>query len=116
MATANTPARERRPDSGKVEAAMNRVLAAEEQAQLTLERCRAEAEELIAAADAKASRISARTEERLKAAHRIADAMIERTLAALENGEATPDADERVRGRLEAAIAALADEIVGVAR
>jgi len=103
-------------DSRSVDLAINRVLAAERDARAAVETCREDAERILDQAEAHSRRISRRSEQRVKAAHQIADARVERTLRRLAeddvHGLAGPvtETDEE---RLERALERLVDEIVG---
>lgn len=103
-------------DRDRIDAAFNRVLAAEAQARLHLEACRQEAAALIAAAEARARAIRERTDRHLGRAHRTADAGVARARAALLPDPAPPDPPDGVAAPdagLDRAIAALVDEILG---
>lgn len=103
-------------DTGSVDEAINRVLAAERDARKAVEQCRSEATHIIAAAEERARRISGRAEKRINAAHRIADRAVERALAELRGKvqERQGDRDSaRDRERIDQAVATLVDEIIG---
>jgi len=96
-----------------VDAAFNRVLAAEAQARAAIERCRQQAAGRVAAAEREARAIARRAERRIQAAHRIADRGIARALtdlAAAGDGNAGPTPDAAV---VDALAAALAAELTG---
>jgi len=99
-----------------VDQAINQVLAAERDAREAVERCRAEAEAILAAAEERVGRIGRSTERRVRAAHRTADRAVERALKELlgadvgEDDHAAAVADE---ARVDRAVETLADEIVG---
>lgn len=103
----------------RVDEAMNRVLAAEREAREAVETCRGEAAAVLRRAEETAAAIGRRAERRVRAAHQIADAAVERALAALAGtrpagGETAPAAAQvEAVGR---AVAALVEEIVGGAR
>ncbi|MBK1719623.1 hypothetical protein [Thiocystis violacea] len=95
--------------------AFNRVLEAEARARERIDACRLEAASLIKTAEERARRIGERTDARLLKAHRLADASVERALGSLpRTAEAGGDPDGRALARLERAVAALADEIIGL--
>ncbi len=106
-----------------VDEAMNRVLAAERDARLAVAECRAEAARIVALAETRARALSGRSEARIKAAHRIADAAIARALADLAEVPAGADLDEPTQGAphgvaaipeaLAKAVETLAGEILG---
>lgn len=107
-----------RAESAAVDAAINRVLAAEEESRAAVERCAEQAAEIVAAAQAQADRIEQRTEERVRRAHRIADQRLEgvwRELAA-ENGNDDEALELPSAEELDRAIALLIDEMVGPRR
>ena len=97
-----------------VDAAFNRVLAAEAQARAAIERCRQQAAGRVAAAEREARAIARRAERRIQAAHRIADRGIARALtdlaAAGDDANAGPTPDAAV---VDALAAALAAELTG---
>lgn len=70
-------------ESDRVDRAFNRVLAAETQARELVEACRKQAAATLAAAEERARRIASRADRRVRLAHRIADAGVERALAEL---------------------------------
>jgi hypothetical protein len=103
--------------SVSVDEIMNRVLAAEHDARLAVA-------EFVAEAETRARALAGRSEARIKAAHRIADAAIDRALVELAqvppafgaDGEPTIAAGGdplSVPQPLARAIRALADEIIG---
>jgi len=102
-------------DNAAVDAAINRVLAAELESRVAVERCAEEAAEIVAAAQAQADRIEQRTEARVLRAHRIADRRLESVLRGL--AAENPDDDEAVElpaaERIDQAVALLVDEMVG---
>jgi len=102
-------------DSDRVDAAFNRVLAAEAKAREAVEECRQEAAAVLAAAEEHARRIASRADHRLLRAHRIADAQVARALSDLLTPTPTEpkaDLDAETLANLDRAIAALADEIL----
>jgi vacuolar-type H+-ATPase subunit H len=103
-------------ESDRVDAAFNRVLAAEVQAREQVEACRRQAAALLSTAEERARRIVGRADRRLRRAHRIADAGVARVLADLKAGgsEMEPeDVSEEAVARLDQAIDALVSEIIG---
>lgn len=103
-------------DSRFVDLAINQVLAAECDARTLVEACRAEAERILDQAEVRARRIARRTERRVQAAHRIADATVGRTLRHLGEDSARGmlgHAAETDEERLGRAVARLVREIVG---
>ncbi|NCA70210.1 MAG: hypothetical protein EOM91_08885 [Sphingobacteriia bacterium] len=101
----------------RVDAAFNRVLAAEVAARERVAACREQAEEIFNEADARVARIDARVESRIGQVQRIAAAKLELELAALCTvlpDESLAPTDARLEARLRLAIAALADEIIGM--
>lgn len=102
-------------DSDRVDAAFNRVLAAEAEARETVEQCKHEAATILAAAEEHARRIASRTDRRMRLAHRIADAQVARALSDLVAPllpEAAADLDAETLARLDQAITVLVDEIL----
>lgn len=108
--------RTRELETLQVDEAMNRVLAAEQEARQAVEDCREEAAAILSAAEETAAAIERRTERRIRAAHQIADQAVERALAELAgtrpvgSDALAPPADPERIGR---AVATLADEIIG---
>ncbi|EXJ14127.1 hypothetical protein [Imhoffiella purpurea] len=105
-------------DAGRVDAAFNRVLEVEAEARAHLEVCRREAAELVAAAEERARRIERRTEARMLTVHRRADAAVDRARDSLSSSRTEwPDADPGLVDppRLDRAVRALVEEIVGAA-
>ncbi|MCG6940250.1 MAG: hypothetical protein LJE69_03245 [Thiohalocapsa sp.] len=100
-----------------LDAAFNRVLAAEAEARDAIARCREQAAARVAAAEREARAIAQRAERRIQVAHRIADRGIERGLAelAVSGDEAAagpaPDAAAPDAAALDALAAALAAEL-----
>jgi hypothetical protein len=104
------------PQSASVDQAINRVLSAERDAREAVERCRAEAAAIHAAAAVRAGEIGRRTERRVKAAHLAADRAVERALKELlsaDGGAVVHEAAAADDPRIDRAVEALADEIVG---
>ena len=103
--------------SAAVDAAINRVLAAEQAARTAVARCGEQARGLRDQAEILAKRITARNERRLGAVQRIADRSVSRALKALVGerapGTREPVPDAQQMERLQAAVAALLDEMVG---
>lgn len=77
-----------------IDAAINRVLASEVSSRDAVDACRREGERIIADAEVAAAAVGSRLEERVSAAHALADRGIERALGAL--GEPSP-LDDRPR-------------------
>lgn len=101
----------------RIDAAFDRVLAAQARAREQVARCREEAAGLIARARERARAIAARADLRVRRAHGIADAQVARALGAIAaEGEAQGAcAAEQVPPQgLDLAIARLADEILGL--
>jgi hypothetical protein len=99
-------------DAERVDAAFNRVLKAETEAQRALEDCRKQAAQQIAAAEQDARAISRRAERRIAAAHRIADRGVERALESLaQPAGASREPDRASPARIDALAAALAAEL-----
>lgn len=102
-------------ESDRVDAAFNRILAAEARAREEVEACRAEAARLLASAEDRSRRITSRADRRVRRAHRIADAGVERALAELRTVgvEDEPEGlSEHTLSRLDRVIAALVTEIL----
>jgi hypothetical protein len=104
-------------DLERIDAAFNRALAAEASARESVAACRIEADRLLADAEDHARRLVERTDRRLLAVQRIADTSLQHALSELLDRVAEPLGDGLDAGtdaRLNAAVAALADEIIGV--
>lgn len=102
-------------DTGRVDEAFNRVLAAEAQAREQVEACRQQAAEILKDAEAHARRISNRTDRRLRLTHQIADRAVSRALGELAEVPAEPAAalpDDATLERLGRIIDRLAGEIL----
>ncbi|MGE5154450.1 MAG: hypothetical protein ACM3ST_10565 [Bdellovibrio bacteriovorus] len=102
-------------DSNRADGAFNRVLAAEARAREEVEGCRKQAAAILAAAEEQARYIASRADRRVRRAHRIADAGVERALAELLTAgtEAEQGALEgEALKRLDRAIEALVAEIL----
>ena len=99
-------------DTDRIDAAFNRVLAAEAQARAQVEACRHQAAALIAAAEEQARSIVERMDRRLRLVHTIADARVAQALHALlpADAPAAQDADQETAPGLDAAIEILVDE------
>ncbi len=100
----------------RIDAAFNRALAAEASARESVAACRIEADRLLAEAEDHASRLAERTDHRLLAVQRIADTSLQQALSELLDRAAEPlgdDLDAAADARLNAAVAALADEMIG---
>ncbi len=103
-------------DARQVDAAFNRVLAAEAEARARVEECRREAAAMVTAAEERVRRLVQRTEARILLAHRLADAGVARELGALRAREPSggdEEPDGAARAQLDLAIFSLADEIIG---
>ena len=103
-------------NSDAVDLVMNEVLAAEGEARQAVEKCRAQAAQIVAEAEERARRIRRRTECRIKQIHRIADLSVDRTLRELHRSKpergpqsARTDAPDALAG----AVDALIEEILG---
>jgi F0F1-type ATP synthase membrane subunit b/b' len=97
-----------------VDAAFNRVLAAEEQAREVIEDCRRRAAAELAEAERRAEAIAERADRRIRLAHSIADRGIKRMLAEMD--AQPPDrmpTDGQTAARVDALAARLADELIG---
>ncbi len=104
-------------ESDRVDQAFNRVLASEAAAREVVEGCRQEATAILAAAEERARRLAKETDRRVRLAHRIADAQVERALSVLLRSvpaDTAEDLSAQSLSSLERAIATLADEILGV--
>ena len=102
-------------ESDRIDAAFNRVLAAETQAREQIEACRMQATALLAAAEERARRIVMRADRRLRRAHGVADAGVARALSELKaagDGTEPEEAPEEMLARLDQAIDALVSEII----
>lgn len=84
---------ERRSPDAQVAQAINRVLAAERQAAGAIEAAQLEADALIEAARAERRRLLERARQRAARLHAAAQTRLERALARLDRGAATPGAD-----------------------
>lgn len=105
-------------DADRVDAAFNRVLAAEAQARERVEDCRREAAAIVSAAALRARAISDAADRRMGLVHRIADRGVERAVAELLGEARTRALDQRVAAdpeRLDRLVEVLADEILGAA-
>jgi hypothetical protein len=106
-------------DTGRVDEAFNRVLEAEARAREQVEACREQAAELVKDAEARARRISDRTDRRMRLTHRIADRAVSQALAALADMPPEPAAghpDDTTLSRLDRIIDRLAGEILSEGR
>jgi hypothetical protein len=95
---------------------MNKVLAAEQRAREAVEQCRRQANALVAKEEERARRLARRTERRIKAAHRIADKAVERSLRELGRGEVSGEPGTGIDtedARVRRAVARLVEEIIG---
>jgi F0F1-type ATP synthase membrane subunit b/b' len=104
-------------DADRIDAAFNRVLAAEAEARTSVDECRQEAARIVAAATVRARAIAGLTDRRMGLARRIADRGVARAMTQLKD-EARARAIERAvaagPGRIDRVVDALADEIIGV--
>lgn len=102
-------------ESDRVDAAFNRVLAAEARVREQVEACRGQAAAILAAAEEQLRRIRDRTDERVRRAHRIADEGVERALGELRAASAHPECEALsadTLARLERAVQTLVEEIL----
>jgi hypothetical protein len=102
-------------EAGAIDLAMNQVLAAERDARQAVEACRADAKRILDETEERTRRIARRTERRIKAAHGVADAAVERALRSLAEGPGEPAAGiagDGDRERLERALDRLVDEML----
>lgn len=105
-----------RNESERVDLAFNLVLAAEAQARERVEACRRDAAAAIELGALRARGIADLADRRMRLAHRVADRGVDRAVAQLlvrypsAETEAQSEAQD---GRLDRAIVALADEILG---
>jgi multidrug resistance efflux pump len=106
-------------ESDRIDAAFNRVLAAEAQARERLDQCRIEAADLVAAAESRARTIEERTDQLVRRAHGVADAGVARRLHELLTNtpaQSPEDPSPAPPDTLDWAIAILAHEILGAPR
>lgn len=104
-------------DQAGVDLAINRVLEAEREARDQVEQCRAQAARLLAAAEDRSRRIARRAEQRIHAAHRVADQGVAAALQAMAEHEPIDrTADAGADALVDRAAGILADEIIGVPR
>lgn len=104
-----------------MDAAMNRVLAAERDARVAVSECRAEASRLVAEAEGRARALAGRSEAHIKLAHRRADAAIAQAVAGLAEVGPEPTSglgvaqsgSEVAPEPLANAVETLIDEILG---
>jgi hypothetical protein len=102
-------------ESDRVDAAFNRVLAAEAKAREEVEACRRQAAAILAGSQARADQITSRAEHRILRAHRIADAGVQRALAALLTAGLEPAPEDPTAedlARLDRVLEALVEEIL----
>jgi len=94
---------------------MSQVLLAEREARDAVERCRAEAVQILAEAEEGVRRIAYRAEVRIKLAARIADRAVGRTLRERQDtlGSAAAVSQAEACELLDRVVDELADEIVG---
>ncbi|RKT47657.1 hypothetical protein [Thiocapsa rosea] len=103
-------------DLERIDVAFNRALAAESSARESVAACRIEADRLLADAEDHARRLVERTDRRLLAIQRIADTSLQHALSELIDRSAEPvgdGLDASADARLNAAVTALADEMIG---
>jgi hypothetical protein len=103
-------------ETERVDAAFNRVLAAESEARERVAACRREAAAIASGVTERTRRIADLADRRMQLAHRVADRGVERVLADLALPAVAPPAGAAeldMQARLERAVAALADEILG---
>jgi hypothetical protein len=103
----------------RIDAAFNRVLAAEAQARARVARCREEADRLAAAAEERAHRISSRADDRILLVQRRADAALTRALdeiPQIPTEHPTVVTDPAALERLERAVEHMANEMIGAGR
>jgi regulator of protease activity HflC (stomatin/prohibitin superfamily) len=106
-------------DPERIDAAFNRVLAAEAEARARVARCREEAERILASAEERAHRISSRADERILIVQQRADLALKQALAEIPSIPSEhPGAitDPATLSRLARAIEELADEMIGRVR
>jgi vacuolar-type H+-ATPase subunit H len=104
------------PASPEVDAAIMRVLAAEQAARAEVERCKRSAEQTLEDAHRRAREIAERAARRAARVHRWTDAAIAARVAALESqrAELLRSAGDADTGEvLERAVGRLADELTG---
>lgn len=102
--------------SDQVDAAFNRVLAAEARVRAQVEECRQQAAAVMAAAEERQRRIRSRADASMLRARRIADRGVELALAELRAAGAQTQPDEPsadTLSRLDRAIGVLLDEVLG---
>ena len=103
------------PSNG-ADAAINRVLAAEQAAKKEIGECRRQALAILREARARSRAVADRADRRINQVHALCDAAIDRTLAdiAVEAGTLsdTPELTDTLSGQLDAAIDRLVEEIL----
>jgi len=107
---------ERAGYSNSVDQAMNQVLEAEREARDAVERCRAEAARILAAAEEGVRRIDQRAERRIKLVDRMADRAVERARQELEGRRSSLELampEVEIRELLDCAVDDLVEEILG---
>ena len=110
MSTSQKPS-----ETGSVDRAINRILAAEQEARDAVENCRVEAARILSEAEERVREIDRRAERRMRAAQRIADASVARSIQRLrERGSsAVSETDEgRPGSPVDTAVEALVDEML----
>ncbi|AGA91015.1 hypothetical protein Thimo_2270 [Thioflavicoccus mobilis 8321] len=108
-------------NTATIDQAINRILAAEREGRADVARCAAEAEGILADAQARAERIRERTEARVQLVHRIADRCLEKVLGELHSLPPEPDegtaplaaASDVPDEVMDDAVARLVDELIG---
>jgi hypothetical protein len=98
-------------DTARIDAAFDRVLAAEAAAKDGVAACRRAAADLIAAAQARARSIAEHTDQRMRLAHARADAGVAR---AVPVWSAPPPPAAAVPAGLDEAVETLIDELLGL--
>lgn len=103
------------PSSG-ADAAINRVLEAEQAAKREIAQCRRKALAILHEARSKSRAVADRTDRRINRIHALSDAAVNRSLAniAIESGMLadTPELTDAMSEQLDAAITRLIDEIL----
>jgi len=100
----------------RVDAAFNRVLALEAEARGQVDGAREAAAQRIAQAEAEVRAIGVRADRRVQLAHRIADGWVAKALASLHDQAPSDETVEPDPRRLQGAIDALVDEMLGVTK
>jgi vacuolar-type H+-ATPase subunit H len=117
--TGGSPDLPRATDGAQVDAAIARVLQAEQQARERVAACTREASQTVQAAREQARRIAARGARRSARVNAYVNATVQSELARIETERAGLDRDADATsadaGRVQAAIEGLADELTGAA-